>query len=93
MIKDRKLWKIADAKYIWARPWVECIPQAEAVTLAWEEHCNNGHFHKDNVKIALMDRIASPYLDRSITKAILDCSKCQGHGPKHLHSLLEPITQ
>ena len=40
-----------------------------------------------------MDRIASPHLDQSITKAIMDCGKCKGHGPKHLHSLLEPITQ
>jgi len=23
----------------------------------------------------------------------MDCDKCKGHGPKHLHSLLEPITQ
>jgi hypothetical protein len=34
MIKGGKLWKIADAKSIQARPWVECIPQSEAVTLA-----------------------------------------------------------
>jgi hypothetical protein len=40
-----------------------------------------------------MDRIVSPHLDQSITKAIMDCGKCKGHGPKHLHSLLEPITQ
>lgn len=33
--------------------------QLEAVALAWEEHHNNGHFHRDNVKIALMDRITS----------------------------------
>jgi transposase InsO family protein len=72
---------------------MECIPQSEAITLAWETHRNNGHFHKDNVKIALMDKIASPYLDRSITKAIMDCGKCKGHGPQHLHSLLEPITR
>jgi hypothetical protein len=39
-----------------------------------------------------MDRIASRHLDQSITKAIMDCGKCKGHGPKHLHSLLEPIT-
>jgi hypothetical protein len=23
----------------------------------------------------------------------MDCGKCKGHGPKHLHSLLEPITR
>jgi hypothetical protein len=41
----------------------------------------------------MMDRIASLNLDHSITKAILDCGKCKGHGTKHLHSLLEPITR
>ena len=45
-----------------------------------------------NVKIALMNKIASPHLDQLITKAIIDCSKYKGHGPKYLHSLLEPIT-
>jgi hypothetical protein len=72
---------------------LRCVPQSEAVTLAWETHWNQGHFHRDNVKIALMDKIASPHLDQSITKAIMDCGKCKGHGPKHLHSLLEPITR
>jgi hypothetical protein len=93
MIQEGKLWKIGNTKSTRAKPRVECIPQSEAVTLAWEVHRNQGHFHRDNVKIALMDRIASPHLDRSITKAIMDCGKCKGHGPKHLHSLLEPITR
>jgi hypothetical protein len=53
---------------------------------------NQGHFHRDNVKI-VMDRIASLHLDQSITKAIMDCSKCKGHDPKHLHLLLNPIIQ
>jgi RNase H-like domain found in reverse transcriptase/Reverse transcriptase (RNA-dependent DNA polymerase) len=93
MIQDGKLWKIGNTKSTRAKPRVECIPQSEAVTLAWEIHRNEGHFHRDNVKIALMDKIASPHLDQSITKAIMDCGKCKGHGPKHLHSLLEPITR
>src|SRR6202790_2204635 len=93
MIQDGKLWKIGDTKSTRAKPRVECVPQSEAVTLAWEVHRNEGHFHRDNVKIALMDRIASPHLDQSITKAIMDCGKCKGHGTKHLHSLLEPITR
>jgi hypothetical protein len=93
MIQDGKLWKIGNTKSTRAKPRVECVPQSEAVKLAWEIHRNHGHFHRDNVKIALMDRIASPHLDQSITKAIMDCGKCKGHGPKHLHSLLEPITR
>ena len=93
MIQDGKLWKIGNTKSTRAKPRVECVPQSEAVALAWEVHRNEGHFHRDNIKIALMDRIASPHLDQSITKAIMDCGKCKGHGPKHLHSLLEPITR
>ena len=63
MIQDGKLWRIGDTKSTQAKPRVECVPQAEAVMLAWETHRNQGHFHWDNVKIALMDRIASPHLD------------------------------
>jgi hypothetical protein len=63
MVQDGKLWKIGDTKYTQAKPQVECVPQSEAVTLAWEVDWNQGHFHRDNVKIALMDKIASPHLD------------------------------
>jgi transposase InsO family protein len=91
MIKDDKLWKIGDTKSTRARHKVECLPQSEAIAMAWEVHRNHGHFHKDNVKIALMDKIVSPHLDRSINQAIMDCGKCKGHGSQHLHSLLEPI--
>jgi hypothetical protein len=59
MIQDGKLWKIGNTKSTQAKLRVECIPQSEAVTLAWEVHRNQGHFHRDNIKIALMDRIAS----------------------------------
>jgi hypothetical protein len=92
MIQDGKLWNIGDTKSTQVKLCVKCITQSEATTLAWEVHQNQGQFHRDNVKITLMDRIASPHLDCSITKAIMDCGKCKGHGPKHLHSLLEPIT-
>jgi hypothetical protein len=91
MIQEGKLWKIGDTKATRAKPRVECVPQSEATTLAWEVHQNNGHFHRNNIKITLMDKIASPHLDRSITKAIMGCGKCKGYGPQHLHSLLEPI--
>jgi hypothetical protein len=93
MIQDEKLWKVGDAKSVRAKPRVECVPQSEAITMAWEVHRNHGHFHRDNIKIALMDKIASPNLDRSITRAIMECGKCKGHGPTHIHSLLEPITR
>ena len=92
MIEGEKLWKLGDGSDR-ARPRLECVMKEETVQLAWKEHCNNGHFHRDNIKAALLDRITSPKMDQSITKAILDCRKCKGFGTMHLHSLLEPITR
>jgi len=42
-----------------------------------EEHRSNGHFHRDNIKAKLLDKVTSPKMDQSITKAILDCGKCK----------------
>ena len=92
MIKEGKLWKVGDGSDR-ARARVECVTKEETVQLAWEEHRNNGHFHRDNIKAKLLDRITSPKIDQSITKAILNCGKCKGFGTTHLHSLLEPITR
>jgi hypothetical protein len=92
MIEGEKLWKIGDGSDR-ARARLECVTKEETVRLAWEEHCNNGHFHRDNIKAKLLDKITSPKMDQSITKAILDCGKCKGFGTTHLHSLLEPITR
>jgi hypothetical protein len=92
MIDEGKLWKIADGSGR-ARARLECVTKEETVLLAWEEHRNHGHFHRDNIKARLLDRITSPKMDQSITKAILDCGKCKGFGTTHLHSLLEPITR
>jgi hypothetical protein len=92
MIKDEKLWRIGDDSDR-ARARLECVTKEETVKLAWEEHRNNGHFHRDNIKAILLDRITSPNMDQSITKAIMDCGKCKGFGTTHLHSLLEPITR
>jgi hypothetical protein len=92
MIDNGRLWKIGDGSDR-ARARLECVTKEETVQLAWEEHRNNGHFHRDNIKAKLLDRITSPKMDQSITKAILDCGKCKGFGSTHLHSLLEPITR
>ena len=92
MIDERKLWKVGDGSNR-ARARLECVTKGETVQLAWEEHRNNGHFHRDNIKIKLLDRITSPNMDQSITKAILDCGKCKSFGTTHLHSLLQPITR
>jgi hypothetical protein len=81
-----------------ARVRLEWVTQEETVALAWEEHCNNGHFHHDGIKVKLLDKITSPKMDQSIMKAIMDCGKsrkCKAFGSTctHLHSLLEPITR
>jgi hypothetical protein len=92
MIEEGRLWKIGDGS-VRARARVECVTQEETMALAWEEHRNNGHFYRDNIKANLLDKITSPKMDQSITKAILNCGKCKGFGTTHLHSLLEPITR
>ena len=92
MIEEGKLWKIGDGTGR-ARARLECVTKEETVQLAWEEHRNNGHFHRDNIKAKLLDKITSPKMEQSITRAILDCGKCKGFGTTHLHSLLEPITR
>ena len=92
LIEGEKLWRLGDGSDR-ARARVECVTKEETVKLAWEEHRDNGHFHRDNIKVKLLDKVTSPKMDQSITKAILDCGKCKGFGTKHLHSLLEPITR
>lgn len=61
--------------------------------LAREEHEKGGHFHRDLIKIALLDKIHTPNLDQSIVKAITDCARCKNFGGTHLHALLQPITR
>ena len=70
---------------------MECLTRAEVRDMAWEVHRNGGHFHWDNIKAELLDRICSPGLDCSITQVIISCGKCKGFRTTHLHSLLEPI--
>ncbi|KIM35492.1 hypothetical protein M413DRAFT_35841, partial [Hebeloma cylindrosporum] len=71
LVENGKLWKLGDGKTIRARPRVECVSRREAREMAWEAHRKGGHFHRDNVKAELLDRIYSPGLDRSITQAII----------------------
>jgi len=60
--------------------------------LARNEHVNNGHWQRDSVKKALLDRIWSPGLDGSIMAGIKDCPHCKNFSGMHLHTLLDPIT-
>ena len=75
------------------RARVECVSPSEAVELAKEEHAKNGHWQRDSVKKALLDRIWSPGLDSSILAGIKDCAHCKNFGGTHTHALLDPITR
>ena len=92
-IQDNKLWHIGDGRSTRARARLECVTQEEAKGLARTEHVKNGHFGRDLIKIALLDHICSPKLDKSILAAIVECGYCKAFGGQHLASLLEPITQ
>ncbi|TFK21582.1 hypothetical protein FA15DRAFT_556063, partial [Coprinopsis marcescibilis] len=71
MIEEGKLWRVGSGNTSRAKARVECISQDEATKLAWEIHRNGGHFHRDNVKVQMLNTISSPKLDQSITKAIV----------------------
>ena len=92
-IDEGKLWFIGGGSKIRARSRRECVTKAEAVELARKEHENGGHWHRDSIKLALLDKVHSPALDSSIVKAILDCPQCKNFGGAHLHALLNPITR
>ena len=93
MIDEGKLWFVGGGNSTQARARRECVSRAEAVVLAKLEHEQGRHWHRDAMKMALMDRYHSPKLDESIIKAIMDCARCKNFGGTHLHSLLQPITR
>ena len=93
MIDDGKLWRLKGGTSVRGRARVECVTQEEARTLALKQHMDNGHWRRDSIKIALMDRIWCPCLDAAILDAIKDCGHCKNFGSTHIHSLLEPITR
>lgn len=92
-LDDGKLWRIGDGKTTRSRPRVECVSQVEAVELARAEHVENGHWRRDLIRLKLADTICSPRLEKSITKAILECGRCKGFGGAFSYSLLQPITR
>jgi hypothetical protein len=93
MIEDGKLWFVGGGTRTRAVARRECITKEEAVEMARIEHEKGGHFHRDLIKIALLDKIHTPCLDQSIVKAIADCARCKNFGGTHLHALLQPITR
>ena len=93
MIEDGKLWRVAGGHSTRAKSKVECVTRDEASLLAKQEHKSNGHWQRDSVKKALLDRIWSPGLDASIVNGITNCRICKNFRGTHLHSLLSPITR
>lgn len=93
MLEEGKLWFIGGGSGTWARARRECMSRAEAVKLAQQKHEQEGHWHRNAVKLALLDRYHSPKLDKSIVKAIMDCARCKNFGDMHLHALLQPIVR
>ena len=88
LVKDGKLWRLKGGTAVCARAHVECVTKAEAREMALQHHRSQGHWRRDSIKIALMDRIWCPSLD-----AIKDCAQCKNFGTGFVHSLLEPITR
>lgn len=76
-----------------SRPHLECVSQDEAVELARIEHVRNGHWRRDLIKLRLVDTICSPHLEKSITKAIVQCGRCKVFRGAFLYSLFQSITR
>ena len=93
LMENNRLWKLAGGHHTRARAKVECITKTEAIALAQKEHTEGGHWGRDAVKKALMDRIWCPNLDGSIVTGISQCGRCKNFGGTHLHALLDPITR
>ena len=73
-LEEGKLWFIRGSSGTRARARRECVSRAEAVELAKQEHEQGGHWHRDAIEMALLDRYHSPKLDESIVKVIMDCA-------------------
>ncbi|KAI0336937.1 hypothetical protein BDW22DRAFT_1296672, partial [Trametopsis cervina] len=69
-IVDGKLWQVRGGSPWRAKSRVECVTRAEAAELARLEHEHGGHWGRDAIKLALLDRIKSPRLDQTIIDVI-----------------------
>lgn len=77
MLEDGKLWFAGGGSGMQARARHKCVSRAEVVELAWLEHEQGGHWHRNTIKLALTDHYHSPKLDKLIIKVILDCVRCK----------------
>ena len=93
LIEDSRLWRVAGGHRNRSQAKVECVTKEEATALAQKEHEEGGHWGRDAIKKALMDRVWCPNLDSSIVTGISRCGRCKNFGGTHLHALLNPITR
>ncbi|TFK18537.1 hypothetical protein FA15DRAFT_556077, partial [Coprinopsis marcescibilis] len=70
MVDQGKLWFVGGGTKIRAVARRECVTREEAVEMAKSEHEQGGHWHRDGIKIALLDRIHRPGLDELIIVGI-----------------------
>ena len=92
LVKEGKLWCLKGRTAVRTRAHVECVTKAEVREMALQHHSSQGHWGRDSIKIALMDRIWCPGLDAVILDAIKDCARCKNFSTAFIHSRLEPIT-
>jgi hypothetical protein len=92
-ISEGKLWRVGGGIQARGRSKRECITKLEARSIAFEQHVTNGHWHRDALKVSMLDKYCSPKLDESIVTAISECPQCKNFGATHLHALLNPITR
>lgn len=91
-VEGGKLWRLGGPSPTRAVARRECVTKLKATQLARKEHAKL-HMGQDIIKTQLLDRICSPLLDASITRAIMECARCKNFGGVHVHSLLSPITR
>ena len=73
MIDGGKLWRIADGRTSRARAQLECVTQVEMAELARVQHETGGHYMRDMVKMALLDKYSGSRVDQVIVKGINNC--------------------
>ena len=93
LIENGKLWRMRGGTSTRARARVECITTEEATVHATDIHASHGHWGRDAIKIAMLDKVWCPGLDKIILNAIAHCPRCKNFGTSHLHALLNPITR
>nr|GAT47179.1 retrotransposon-like family member [Mycena chlorophos] len=92
-VEGGKLWRLGRGGRGRAVTRRECVTAEEARALAAEHHKAGGHFGRELVKLALMEKVVCPGLDGIIIEVIRQCGQCRAFGPTHIHARLEPITR